>query len=66
MDHMLNDVILCLFLQLTECTAYSLSNNVIKYSREWCVRNVSVWNENHDILTDIAQCIMGVVVTGIE
>ena len=29
MDHLLNDVILCLLLQLPECIAYSLSNNVM-------------------------------------
>ena len=33
---------------------------------EWCVRYVLVWNEDDDILTDIGQCILGVVVTGIE
>ena len=33
---------------------------------EWCVRNVLVWNEDDDILTDFAQCILWVVVTGIE
>ena len=29
-DHILNDVILCLLLQLPESIAYCLSNNVIK------------------------------------
>ena len=28
-DHMLNDIILCLLLQLPECIVYSLSNNTI-------------------------------------
>ena len=32
----------------------------------WCVRNVLVWNEDEDILTDIVQFILGVVVTGFE
>ena len=37
-----------------------------KFSSEWCVRNVLIWNEDNTILTDIAQCILGLVVTGIE
>ena len=84
-DHTLNDVILRLALQLPECIAYSLSNNIIKlwsignqffilvrsdriskFSSECCVRNVLVWNEGDNILTDVAQCILGVVATGIE
>ena len=84
---MLNDVFLCLLLQLTECIEYSLSKKVIKLLvnwqsilhlsgwlpdrilklfSEWCIRSVLVWNEDDDILTDIAQYILGVVVTGIE
>ena len=34
-NQMLNDVILCLLLQLPECNAYSLSNNVIKLMVYW-------------------------------
>ena len=34
-DHMLNDVILCLLLQLPECIAYSLSYNRIKLLVYW-------------------------------
>ena len=30
------------------------------------LRIVLVWNEDGDILIDIAQCILGVVATGIE
>ena len=30
------------------------------------IRNVLVWNEDDDILTDVAQCILEVVVTSTE
>ena len=34
-DHILNDVMLCLLLQLPKCIAYSLSNIVIKLIVYW-------------------------------
>ena len=42
------------------------SVRISKFSSEFCIKNILVWNEDDDILTDIAQCIPGVTVTRIE
>ena len=39
---------------------------ISNFSGEWCIRNVLVWNEDDASLTDIAQCILGVMVRGIK
>ena len=79
-DHTLNDVILrpeCIAYSLSNniIKLWSIGNQsfilvgsdrISKFSSECCVRNVLVWNEGDNILTDVAQCILGVVATGIE
>ena len=53
--------------QITSLCVWSIANQPFtligsKFSGEWCAGNVLVWNEDDDILTDISQCIPGVVV----
>ena len=43
-----------------------IPDRISEFSDEWCVRNVLVWNEDGDNLTDIVQCILGVMVIGTE
>ena len=61
--------------QITSLSIWSIGNqpftlvapwSIFKVSNEWCFSNVLVWNANDNILTDIARCILGVVVTGID